>query len=86
LAPERQKGKKTNNQKSRLTATVAPRRENGRYSAAKPAETLGFNQTESQLLNKYHCQENIISSVEIYELFKTAKTKKSGSGSASCNF
>ena len=46
-----------------------------RDSAAKPAETLGSNQTKSQILNIYSCQEGTLSSVKIYDFSQIAKIK-----------
>ena len=75
LAPERQQEGKINKKRPSLSAGGAETRK-WRYSAAKPADSLRFNQTKSQILNKYSCQESMLNSVEIYRLFKTAENKK----------
>jgi hypothetical protein len=73
----RHKEGKTRQLKTRAYRDGGAKTRKWRYSEAKPADSQRFNQTKSQLLNKHPCQENILGSVEIYQLFKNIENKKS---------
>jgi hypothetical protein len=76
LAPERQQEGKTRQSKTHAHRDGGAKTRKWRDSAAKPADSERFNQTKSQILNKYSCQESTLSSVEIYPFFTNAENKK----------